>query len=398
MENKIVTFTINSGELRKGIALVGNAVPGNALVPACENIHCLVHSDGNMILTATDTHITISTQVKCSSVEIETGNQTELTIPFKFIAPLLAKIANQPITLEFYQIPVEKRFSSEVQRYAYSVRVLSPRHTGKGNDEYKMECEEPADFPKMDFKKEKSFKMSAAQLKDGIGHCKEFYDVSEARPGTSGIRIDMTSDLIDIVAMKHSGCAAFTTKSKCEVVGAFTLPDSMVKFLSFAIPDNPEGEVSILLSQSAVKIRYDGFVAVATLLVGEFSNYREYIGMEVNQKVKINIGDWRGAIDRSMIFSNDKGIVRHQFKDESLTISSDNANYQTSSNQCIDVNGIVEEFDVAFDGALLKKGISGLKGEITIGLIAQNRPLFIYPDTHSGESLVFFLAPIRPDL
>lgn len=398
MENKTIQFTINSGELRKAIALVGNAVPGNALVPACENVHCALSTDGGMILTATDTHITISTQVKCASVEMEASNENELTIPFKFISPLLAKLPNQPITVQLFKIPVEKRFSSETQKFAYAIRVLSTRSDGKGDDEYKMECEDPAEFPKMDFKKEKSFKIPAAQLADGIAHCKEFYDVSEARPAVSGVRVDMTSDLIDIVAMKHSGCAAFTTKAKSEVAGAFTMPDSLVRFLSSAIKENPDGDVSFLLSHSAVKVRYDGFVVVATLLVGEFSNYREYVRMECNQRVKININEWRGAIDRSMIFSNDKGIVRHQFKEESLTISSDNAAYQTSSNQCIPINGIVDEFDVAFDGALLKKGISGLKGEITLGLIEQNRPLFIYPESHSGEALVFFLAPIRPQI
>lgn len=86
-------FTIDSGALNKALKKLSPAAPANAIIPVLENVHCSIKKDGTACLTTSNTHLTISTKVKCSK-----GEEFDAILPFK---PLLniSGVLSEPIDI-----------------------------------------------------------------------------------------------------------------------------------------------------------------------------------------------------------------------------------------------------------------------------------------------------------
>jgi DNA polymerase III sliding clamp (beta) subunit (PCNA family) len=390
MENKILTIKINSGELRKAVTLAGTVVPSNAIVPASETL-LFVIKDKKANITATDTKMSVGTAVMCSEVESFKSDpkaDDEMMIPFKFLSALLAKIPNQPITIDHYCDEVPKNFSSEKQLYAFGIVVTV------GADQFEIPCENPEEFPKMPFKSEKQFSIDAEQLRDGLRCVKDFYIVDEGRPRMSGVILDMTTDLIDLVALQAHRGAVYKTKQRSETTGQFTLPDKLVSFLASNIKDDAKGPATVKISDRGIKVIYDNFVVISSLMTGDLVAYYTFLGLPIQCSTVLNAGEWRSAIDRAVIFSNDTGMIKHSFRDDKLYLKSENKNYQTASEQHINIQEEIESFDVNLKGKDIISGIGPIKGDVEVRLAGDRMPVYVVPKEHNAESLTFFFMPI----
>lgn len=88
-----VKVNINSSVLNKALKVVGAAIETNTLLPILANVHCSVR-DNKITLMATNTKLTIVTEVACEHKE-----EVVFLFPYKEGTAITGSLANQPIML-----------------------------------------------------------------------------------------------------------------------------------------------------------------------------------------------------------------------------------------------------------------------------------------------------------
>lgn len=388
MENKILSIQVKVSELKKVVQIAGGAVPGNAVVLAHECLHFEVKANKMLIVTGTDANLTIRNFAMCEEVEII--EDSFFMVPFKILSELLKTLPSVPITIEAFKDEMEKKHSSELQLYTYGINVLVDSQM------YNIPGENPDEFPKAKFTKEKSFSIDVQQFREGIRHVMNHYVPNDdARPYMSGVRLDLTSELVEIVAVSTFGGAVFETKEKSQIVGGFTLPDRFVKFMNSSLKDSDEKPLMFSTSGNLIKVMSETFTAMTVLVEGNYPNYSKFKKTDFAFETDVNIEEWKVVLRRALLFSTDIGGVRHSFREDKLFLKSEDSTQNKASEQHIAISEEIEEFDINLKGAQLVSGLNTVSGAAKLGMDNMQMPIYVMPQNHGGSALYYFFTPMQ---
>ena len=91
---KYMKFIVSSAELLKGILAVSKAIPAKSAQPILENF--LFVLNGNQLeITASDTELTLRTQLEVESAEEE----GQIAVPARPITDLLQELPDHPLSI-----------------------------------------------------------------------------------------------------------------------------------------------------------------------------------------------------------------------------------------------------------------------------------------------------------
>ena len=88
-------FVISSSELLRGILAVSKAIPAKSALPILENF-LFVLKDNTLEITASDTELTLRTEVEVES----TAEEGQIAVPANHLTNLLKELPDQPLTIK----------------------------------------------------------------------------------------------------------------------------------------------------------------------------------------------------------------------------------------------------------------------------------------------------------
>lgn len=163
------------------------------------------------------------------------------------------------------------------------------------------------------------------------------------------------------------------------------------------ILDDVNGDVHIALSASKIKFACSEVELVSKVIDGTFPDYTKVIPQNNEKKLKTNINDLKGAIERVSAIA-----VSEDTKSRGIKLIIENDKLQLLANS-VSKGSAVEEIDVKFANDKLEIGfnsrylldiISEIDGsDVTLSFSDPAAPVLIEDDAH--DHLFFVLMPMR---
>ena len=163
------------------------------------------------------------------------------------------------------------------------------------------------------------------------------------------------------------------------------------------ILDDANGDVQIELSSSKVKFVFSEIELVSKVIDGTFPDYTKVIPENNDKKLKTNITELKGAIERVSAIA-----VSEETKSRGLKLVIENNKLQLLANSAskgsaieeLDVDFIHDKLEIGFNSRYLLDIITEIDGnEVTLNFSDPAAPVLIVDDAE--DNLFFVLMPMR---
>lgn len=163
------------------------------------------------------------------------------------------------------------------------------------------------------------------------------------------------------------------------------------------ILDDANGDVQVELSSSKVKFVFSEIELVSKVIDGTFPDYTKVIPQNNDKKLKTNIVDLKGAIERVSAIA-----VSEETKSRGLKLIIENNKLQLLANSAskgsaveeLDVQFSHEKLEIGFNSRYLLDIISEIDGnDVTLNFSDPAAPVLIIDDAE--DNLFFVLMPMR---
>ena len=254
-------------DLLIGIQTVQNVVSSKATLPILSNV--LLEISNNILkLNATDLDIGISCAIPVESIE-----EGAITIPAKRFSDIIK------------ELPV-----GDVNIYAKKNNQIDIE--GK-NCRFKLNGLPKEEFPKFpEFKDNEMIRIQQADLKEMFKLTSFAASHEESRYVLNGVLIELSDDLIRIVATDGRRLAKIEKKlnSSIKKEVSVIIPIKAVQEINRNLKE--EGEVSFIIGTNQILFDIDGVLIATRVIEGEFPNYNQVIPKPIKTKVNVNTKDF----------------------------------------------------------------------------------------------------------
>ncbi|MEI8011352.1 MAG: DNA polymerase III subunit beta [Candidatus Omnitrophota bacterium] len=274
---------ITKEDLLQGIQTVQHVVSTKATLPILSNMLVETKKD-TLRLYTTDLDIGISCEIPVSIME-----DGAITIPAKRFSDIIREFPSGDIIIN-----ARKNNQIDIDGQHCSIKLLG------------LPKEEFPKFP--EFKDKEAIKIKQADLKEMFRMTSFAVSHQESRYVLNGILMEVTKDLLRLVAT-DGRCLA---KMECALLQPvakdinFILPIKAVAEISRNLKDT--GDVLFVPGMSQVMFDINGVLIATRIIEGDFPNYSQVIPKEAPVKVKINTQEFLAAIRRANLLS----VPEHQ--------------------------------------------------------------------------------------
>jgi DNA polymerase-3 subunit beta len=222
-----------------------------------------------------------------------------------------------------------------------------------GKIEFKIQCLDPKEFPKVEEKKKVSLiKIDSLSLEEMIkltSFCVGYEDVNYI---LNGIFFEIFKDEITLVATDGKRLSFVkkklpATQPEIETKLAFILPIKAINELQKLIKD--EEEVFLFVEENKVGVDFKHIQFIARPIEGEFPNYLQYIPKEGKDKLNINRISFLSALKRADLLSTP------DYQGVKLNLEKDNISIFKTTPQLGEAK---ETLNVTYNGAPLEIGFN----------------------------------------
>jgi DNA polymerase-3 subunit beta len=218
----------------------------------------------------------------------------------------------------------------------------------------------------------------------------------ESRPIFTGGLLEADNQGIRLVAtnthrlaLKSDNLENFNGTAKM-VIPAKILSE-LARLLSSDIPQ----DVIINWQKNQVSFSFDDVYIISRLIEGQFPDYKRVIPANFATIVKINTGDFLGAVERVSLLAKegDYNVIKFSFKAGQVTVSSNNPDIGKA---CETVQTITEgnELDIAFNAKYVSDILKNItSAELTFSLNTPLSPACIKPI--DDDQYTYIITPVR---
>jgi len=378
-EHKNTTISINSKLLATALATLSKVIMANPIVPIIENVHASTHN-GILTLKASDMRTTLVTTLAYNQKIGETD--TVFLIPHKLSLDLLKSLPDIAITMEHQEVGINNSFK------------LTFRFD---KQKYSMETESPVDFPKAPDINGEEFELPADQLQEGLKYCLNAVSDDDFRPAMQGVYFD-TDSSSNITLVSTNGHAIIMYEMKVSGIEkvSFILRSSAAQaVLDIISPSNET--ITITKSINAVKIDLGSYIIISQQIDERYPDFNSAVPKDYPNTVSVNLNDWRSLVNRSILFANrTTGGIRNGFSNGKLNISSEDMDYNTESNQEIEIDSDspFEATAIGINGKLMQKVTRPASGLVNVSFSTHNRMLLLSVPNSLAESIKIGIMPV----
>ena len=362
-----MNILLNKNELQVALQALIKITPSRTTLPILHSV--LFESENNfLVIRGTDLEVSMKVLLKTSFNEFP---------PFVISLKKLNEIINEIKDEEINIFIEDKKINIK---------------TKIGN--YSLMSQNPEEFPSWTkTKKEKNISFSKEELNEIIN--KTLYAVSkdEIKPALQGVLFDNKEEKLNIVATDGAKLVKIEYNEKEKLDKDIIIP---TKFLSI-IKSNLKKENNIFISENHISIELENIEISSRLINQKFPDYSTVIPIDNDKRVRIDKESLYSSVKRVSIFSNrSTNQLNLNFKNNKLTISTNDPENVSSGTESIECDYTGEEINIGFNGDYLKETIKNQKeGTIEFSMkSAVSATLFKGEKTEKNETLSL-LMPIR---
>ena len=319
-------LTIDRISLLRPLGHVQSVVERRNTIPILANV-VLTADEGNLVLTATDMDMDISTEVGCA---VSISGTTTIS------AHMLYDIARK--------LPD----GSEVEL------SVSEGHAkiSAGRSNFKLPTLPVEDFPAINSSNlTVNFSLTAADLRDLIDATRFAISTEETRYYLNGIYFHK-ADNGDLCAVATDGHRLALTRQSLPS-GASQMPSVILPRKAVAelrkLLDDFDGEVSIGLSETRAEFGFGTVRLTSKLIDGTFPDYTRVIPVGNDRIMQVDVASFSAAVDRVSTISSEKSrSVKMGLRPSALTLSASNT----------DASSAIEELEVKYEGPEMEIGFN----------------------------------------
>lgn len=359
---------VNGADLSSAVLKVVKAISGKTTNPILEGIKLSVKGD-ELILTATDTEISIEKTIKAS-----TFTEGQTVVPGKLFAEFTKRLENED-EIELYQEDNQLKIS-----YSSSEGYISTLN--------------PEEFPIINKEiREKSFTVKQKDFKELILKSSFACSQDEARPLLKGCLLEIEGDKISSVALDGFRLAIMRKKIEASTGDFKIIVSSRTLNEIVRILENDNDVLTVIVQKNVMMVEVDGTVLVSRLLEGEYIDYKNIIKDNFISVVRVNKNQLLSAIDRASVVATDaKKIVRLDIKENYMTVSASSEVGKMSENVVINLEG--KDLSIAFNSKFLTDCVKVIDDEfINLHFNTKINPCVIKP--FSGDDYLYLVLPLR---
>ncbi|MFV0327420.1 MAG: DNA polymerase III subunit beta [Bacteroides xylanisolvens] len=366
-------FSISKTELLNRLQTVSKIIPRKCTLPIMENV-LLDIQDGIIRISAADPQGRINTPID----GILTDNNICICVDAKLLIAALSELPEQPLT-----ITIDDKFNITIKY--------------KGG-KFEMVGLSSAEFPKeKDVTNATRISLPSKVLLNGIE--KTFFCAStdELRPIMASVYLDITKGQIGFVASDGHKLALLELRdeSMTEKI-SFALPLKIATILKNNIKPSDE-EVNIFIGGNYARFEYGSDSIVATLLEGNYPNYRSVLPQGNDKILSIGAADLKGAIKRVSVFANQaSSLVKLELLNDLIKLSAQDIDFSTAADETVPCEYSNNPMAIGFKGHFLTELISAIPtSNLQMSFSDPSRATLITPvDDKSEDKLTYLLMPM----
>lgn len=365
---KTTIIKVDRTELLTKLKLAGKIINTNSKITPATAWFLIKTDAGNLKVTGSDGEGAITVIIEC----VEVSADAEFCIEAKKILDILPEIPEQVLTLEINDTKMKADYfpgTFEVPTYNATEFVEL-----KESDEAKV----------LHFDTEK--------LSRGLGQVVGCVGDNELHPQLMGVLIDVEYEKFTIVATDAHMLSMREYKCSFDEAISILIPEKAVKMIQSLVPVFDE-EVEMKVSKNNVSITSNGHKFIYQMINAKFPNYRSIIPVNNDIQIKITRSDLLGALRRTSVFSNASSMVVFDIHSDSLTLKSEDSDFQQSSSEEIAINYQGPDIRIGFSAKKMITLLSSISHDhCTLQLTTPSRPALIIPDD-IAEGITLLLMP-----
>jgi DNA polymerase-3 subunit beta len=358
-------------DLNRALSNVSHSVPTRTTTRILEGILTEITND-EMVLTSTDTNITIETRIPIRSDE--TGS---FVIPARLFIGMVSKLPDEEIMLEFDEAKTVLKVTS-------------------GNFNAEIICFKAEEFPKIKIEeKEEKIFITKETIKKLIKKTSFSASIDELNGVLTGVLVEIGEDNIKMVAVDTFRLAIYKAETKTDKEVSVIIPAKLINQIAKIISDeNAEDMMSIEIIDNKVVLKFDNNKVIVNTLSGNFIDYNRIIRKESEIEVRINREELVRAIDRASILTStqNNNLIKLEISDKELSINSLSDEGNITDKVSIIKDG--EDITIGFNSRYLNDALKAIDDEdIMIYLKDNVSPCII--KSVDGEDYLYLILPVR---
>ena len=358
-------LTISSTSLLKGLMDVAKAIPSKSSLPILENF-LFVLNDGKLEVTASDSELTLRTQIDVDAV----GEEGSIAVPARHMLDLLKELPDQPLGIKTVSdSSFECSWASGNSALPYFPADDYPEIKGAGEDALTVE------FP-------------AESLVEGIQGTVYATADDEIRPAMNGIFFDIDTAATTLVASDSHKLICYTTKDvKASEKASFILHKKAANVLRSIIGKDVE-TVTVAFDSTTAQFTFGATTMVCRLVVGKYPKYRDVIPQNNANILKIDRAVLLNTVRRVAVCSNKaSNHIKFTLKPGQLEISAQDLGFALAAYEKISCDYAGDDLTIGFKSTFLTEILANMScTSMVIKFADARRAALILPSEEEAES------------
>ena len=363
-------FSCNKDVFLEAVATTSEAASAKSTIPALEGI--LFELD-NSVLSLTGYNLEIGIQ---TTIQVESEEKGSIVINAKRLCEIIRKMPSG--TLE---IVIEENRSATIKAGSKTKMSIMC-----------MSAEEYPQVPQANV--DNGFNMQQKTLKSMIIQTKYACAVTDTKPVFTGCLFEIQDNILNVVAMDGLRIAVRQEPLNYENC-SFIVPAKSLDKLARMLSDENDKNIKISIEKNQISFEFGKYTMISRLLNGEFIDFHKYIKHENSTFVEINCSDMISALERGMIFINEKVKMplRCEFSSDTLTLSC--TTVLGSFNDQIKIKYSGEPFTIGLNTRLLLDAFKACEcSDVKFIMTGKSvEPVLIVPK--EGSEFTFLIMPMR---
>lgn len=357
---------INRKTLAHHIGIVQKAISSRTTMQILEGI-LMVAKDNTIILTATDTEISIVT--KFQAIVEEEG---EIVVNSRLFGDIVRKLNDDTIELK-------------IENYNMNIKC--------GKSLFNITCQKAEDYPDLPHVDNVlTLQLQGRDFKNAVRKTSFAVSTDETRLVFTGVLMDIKENLITFVALDGFRMAIQKLPVLCDFQQQAIVPARSLNELVKIIED--EEEISLQISRNSILFKMTDTTFYSTLLSGEFFNYDGLLRDDHEISTEVDRQEFQWAIERASLLAREDraNLIK-------LSIHSDEIDI-TSNSEIGDVFERVssthneKDLQIAFNSRYILEGIKTLEeDQIVLHFTDSVNPCII--NEIDGEDYIYLVLPVR---
>ena len=365
IKKKDMKLTISSTSLLKGLMDVAKAIPSKSSLPILENF-LFVLKDGKLEVTASDSELTLRTQIDVDAV----GEEGSIAVPARHMLDLLKELPDQPLGIKTVSdSSFECSWASGNSALPYFPADYYPEIKGAGEDALTVE------FP-------------AESLVEGIQGTVYATADDEIRPAMNGIFFDIDTAATTLVASDSHKLICYTTKDvKASEKASFILHKKAANVLRSIIGKDVE-TVTVAFDSTTAQFTFGATTMVCRLVVGKYPKYRDVIPQNNANILKIDRAVLLNTVRRVAVCSNKaSNHIKFTLKPGQLEISAQDLGFALAAYEKISCDYAGDDLTIGFKSTFLTEILANMScTSMVIKFADARRAALILPAEEEADS------------